>query len=76
MSWKIVTAIGAVVAASITTMSVTSAAAAGPGFVNPGTIRGLNPQPLPPRWQLTNPGTIRGLNPQPLPPRTIGGLRR
>jgi len=53
--------------------SASTASAAGVRIVNPGTIRGLNPQPLPPKWLLfVNPGTIRGLNPQPLPPRFKG----
>jgi hypothetical protein len=41
---------------------------------DPIAIRGLNPQPLPPRlW--TDPLSLRGLNPQPLPPRWIFQLR-
>jgi hypothetical protein len=32
------------------------------GFVSPGEIRGVSPQPIPP-------GTIRGVSPQPSPPR-------
>ncbi len=40
-------------------------------LTNPGTLKGLNPQPLPPRWRLGNPGTNIGINPQPLPPRVL-----
>ena len=43
------------------------------GLSNPATKIGLNPQPLPPRWnppsRFINPGSKVGLNPQPLPPR-------
>jgi hypothetical protein len=73
MSWKIAAlAATAVVAAIVTTN--TPASAAGRGFSNPGTARGLNPQPLPPRavTRFTNPWTARALNPQPLPPRWAG----
>lgn len=56
---------------------------------NPGTYRGFDPQPEPPRWHYTTttprvkkgfdpqpdpPGARQGLNPQPLPPGTIQGL--
>lgn len=74
MSWKIAAlAATAVVAAIVTTNA--PASAAGRGVSNPGTIRGLNPQPLPPRTttRFTNPGSIRALNPQPLPPRWTSG---
>lgn len=43
-----------------------------PQLLNPGTIKGFNPQPEPPAEVLDiilNPGTIRGFNPQPEPPR-------
>ena len=40
-------------------------------ITNPATLKGLNPQPLPPRWRPTNPGTNIGINPQPLPPRVL-----
>lgn len=45
------------------------------GITSGLALRGLNPQPLPPRQdtaissQLSSPGTIRGFNPQPDPPR-------
>jgi len=38
-------------------------------LTNPGSLKSLNPQPLPPRWQPVNPLLLKGLNPQPLPPR-------
>lgn len=49
-------------------------------YMNPGTIRGFNPQPDPPAETrdliAINPGEIRGFNPQPDPPATAGGLVR
>ncbi len=53
---------------------------ASPFRVKPGTINGLNPQPLPPRYispsKFSRPGTLNGLNPQPLPPRWMGSSLR
>lgn len=39
----------------------------------PGTYRGFDPQPEPPRWQAgyVHPGTLQGFNPQPDPPGVI-----
>jgi hypothetical protein len=84
MSWKVTSkviwkmaAIGAVVFVTAITTD-TPASAAGPVISNPGTIRDLNPQPLPPRMsnRWTSPWAIRALNPQPLPPRwNRGGIR-
>ena len=78
MSWKIA-AVTAVAVVTCVTVTDTPASAAGSAIRNPGTIRSLNPQPLPPRWssRFTNPGTARALNPQPLPPRLsrAGGVR-
>ena len=63
------------VACSSVTLLSDSAEAAPPKtsliLTNPGTLKGLNPQPLPPRWRLGNPGSKIGLNPQPLPPRVL-----
>ena len=42
-------------------------------IVLPGTRKGFNPQPEPPRWKgFVRPGTRKGFNPQPEPP---GGRR-
>ena len=68
--------IGAAWLAAIAVPSLTTAASAASVITNPGGIRSLNPQPLPPRlshssWRiryLTNRWSIRALNPQPLPP--------
>ena len=51
------------------------------GYTNPGTSRGLNPQPLPPKISTTgsgtiNPGTTRSLNPQPLPPKVFNSVTK
>lgn len=70
MSWKIAALAAATVVTSVIATD-TPASAAGRFIQNPGTIRGLNPQPLPPRagGRFTNPLAARALNPQPLPPR-------
>ncbi len=50
---------------------------AGAKILNPGVIRGFNPQPEPPKSKsagLVNPGVIRGFNPQPEPPGAPGML--
>jgi hypothetical protein len=74
MSWKLA-ALAATAIVTTVLATDTPASAAGPVIRNPGTIRGLNPQPLPPRTvnRFTNPGSIRALNPQPLPPRWSRG---
>jgi hypothetical protein len=78
MSWKIAALAAAAVVTSVIATD-TPASAAGRVISNPGTIRGLNPQPLPPRTlsRFTNPWSARALNPQPLPPRwsSRGGVR-
>ena len=48
----------------------------GSKFVNPGVLKGFNPQPEPPGKQagFLNPGSLVGFNPQPEPPGTPGML--
>lgn len=50
----------------------------GNGFINPGTLKGFNPQPDPPGDMLKkgflSPGTLQGFNPQPEPPGDMPAL--
>ena len=80
MMTKSAAVIGAALLAAIAVPSLPTAVSAANMITNPGGIRSLNPQPLPPRltystyssmrlkYALGNRWSIRALNPQPLPP--------
>jgi hypothetical protein len=84
MITKSAAVIGAALLASIAVPGLTTFASAASVITNPGGIRSLNPQPLPPRlsyssWRmryLANRWSIGALNPQPLPPSPCASCPR
>jgi hypothetical protein len=85
MMTKSAAVIGAALLAAIAVPSLPTSVSAANMITNPGGIRSLNPQPLPPRltyssmrlkYALANRWSIRALNPQPLPPSPCAACPR